>query len=428
MILIKKNLTGNFIFDYYSRIVVSIYPCVNSTENNNHCKSKDIIDYYLNNTYVGMYLKSITIDEKQIPMAIRYIESPFVTVGQNFFRDFQVFLKIVETKNDDNIIFKTKKTRKLLQLDNTKPMSTLNNKIYDNSFRDISIKLSEKKTVYKRSYEKLTNALYKAGGIMPAIYYIIKISLFLPVKTVYEINAINKVFKFDISKTNKKINERNISKISFNFNNYSLISKKEMKENSINKLKIKNDEDNKDNSKNISYPEFLYLNKNSDFNLKMQNIKDIQSDNSPYNKYNKDNSNNNFLINNIINRKKRRNSNSFSNLKENLKNEIKGRRKRINKEKNNHCIVDRIKINWYQFLCYFPLKQCSNDIKINLAKNGRKFYKQNLDVINVFKNMMMRKKLYEYILANKKIFGLSDNNNISFFEKPIIYDNSIIIK
>ena len=34
----KKNLTGHFNFDHYSQIIISLYKCVNSTENNNHCK------------------------------------------------------------------------------------------------------------------------------------------------------------------------------------------------------------------------------------------------------------------------------------------------------------------------------------------------------------------------------------------------------
>ena len=99
----NKNLTGHFVFDYYSEIVIKFFPCINTTENNNHCKSKEIIDYYLNNTYLGMFLQSYTIDENEIPMIRNYIENPFTTVGQNFFRDFQVLLKIIEIDDDTGI-------------------------------------------------------------------------------------------------------------------------------------------------------------------------------------------------------------------------------------------------------------------------------------------------------------------------------------
>ena len=149
-------------------------------------------------------------------MTKNYIESPFTTIGQNFYRNYQIFFKILETEDENNIIFKAKEFRKMLQFESTKEMSSINRKVYDDSFCDITIKLSDKKIVYKRSYDKSTNALYKAGGIMPVIYNIIKICLLIPVKTVYEINAINKVFKFDITKSIKKKNERNISKSIYN--------------------------------------------------------------------------------------------------------------------------------------------------------------------------------------------------------------------
>ena len=413
----KIDLIGHFIFDQYSQIVISFYPCVNSTENNNHCKSKNIIDYYLNSTYVGMFLKSITIDEKQIPMTIDYLENPFTTVGQDFFRDYQVLLKIVETEDDDNIIYTSKKFRKLLQFDYTKEMFTLNRKVYDDSFCDLTIKLSDIKTVYKKSYEKLSDALYKVGGIMPVIYYIIKICLWIPVKTVYEINAVNKLFKFDIKRTSKNLNERSISKNIINFNNCNRISKKEIKENSFNKLKLKNDEDIKDNSNFFYNPEFLYFNKNPDPNIIIQNVKDIQSDNSPNKIYNPNISNNNSIMKNVINQRKWSNCNLFNNFRENMMKEII---KNKNKNDDSKYVIDMIKINWYQFLCYYPARQCSNNIKIKLAENGRKLYMQNLDVINVFKIIMMMKMLFNNKSKNKRIFDFSDNNNSSFYDKPIV--------
>ena len=420
----KKNLTGNFAFDHYSRIIISFYPCINSTENNNHCKSQNIIDYYLNTTYVGVILQSITVDEKQIPMTRNYIETPFTTVGQYFYTDYQIVLKIVETEVDDNIIYKSKKFKKMLQFESTKEMSSINRKVYDDSFCDITIKLTNQKTVYKKNYEKLPNALWKAGGIMPVIYYIIKVCLWLPVKTVYEINAINKVFKFDMTKIIKKNAERNISKIICNFNNDPRILKNEIKKNKLNILKIKNYEDIKDNNKNFSYPKFLYLKKNPDLNLKTQNLKDIQSENSANNIYNINFSNNNFLMGNIINHKKRTNNNSpFNNFKDDMEKEIKDCGKNVNKQEGSKYIIDEVNISWYQFLCYYPFKQCSNNIKITLIENGRLFYTKNLDVINVFQNTLMVKKLYDYMLKNKRVFGLSDNNKISFYDKPIINDD-----
>ena len=38
---------------------------------------------------------------------------------------------------------------------------------------------------------------------------------------------------------------------------------------------------------------------------------------------------------------------------------------------------------------------------------------------------MMRKRLYEYMLTNKRIFGLSDNDYIPYYNKSIISDNKL---
>ena len=419
----KKNLTGNFAFDHYSRIVISFYSCVNSTENNNHCKSKDEIDYYLNSTYVGVTLLSVTIDEKHIPMTRNYVESPFTTVGENFFKDYQLSFKIIETEEDDGIILKSKKFGKTLQFESTKEMASINRKVYDDSFCDITIKLSDRKTVYKKSYEKIPNALYKVGGIMPVIYYIIKICLLIPVKTIYEINAINKVFKFDMTKIIKKRNERGISKIICNFNSDSKILKNKIKEDNLNVLKSNIDENIKNNSKNTPIPESLYFKNNTDLNIKIQNIIDIQNDSSA-NINNKNLVKKNFLMKNIFKHKKRSNNSPFSNFRENIEKENKNYKKYTNHQEESKYIVDMIKISWYQFLCHYPFKHCSHNIKIILAENGRKFYMQNLDIINVFQNIIMMKKLYDYFLTNKRIFGFHNyNNDISFYDKPIITDD-----
>ena len=132
--------------------------------------------------------------------------------------------------------------------------------------------------------------------------------------------------------------------------------KKEIKENNLDLLKIRNEEDIKDDNNNIYIPEVLYFKKNSNLNLKMQNIKDNKSDSSSNNIYNKNVSNNNFLLKNINNQKKSSSNNLFNNFKQNIEKEIKNHRKNINKQEDNKLIIDIIKIKWYQFSCYYTLK------------------------------------------------------------------------
>ena len=414
----KKNLTGNFIFDHYSKIVISFYPCINNTENNNHCKPKNIIDYYLNNTYVGMYLQSSTIDENQIPMTRTYIESPYTTIGQNFFKDYQILLKIVETEDDTGLISKYKKYKKLLQIDETISMFSLNRKINDDSFCEISIALSDKKTVYKREYERIQNAISKAGSIMTLICTIIQFFFWLPVKIFYEVSVINKVFRFDMKKTkNKKMNQNQISSYLKSSDNYDKKSKSNSIELNIDEIKNENEENFKGISKDhnfnfISYKRKSYSHINN-FNTKANHHKDLNI------KFLQDNSGN-ILINDEL-KKRNFNINQISNI---YKKSLENNQYKRGKKRNEKGIVDVKKFSCCQLLCYYPINLYSNNNKINLAKNAQNFFRKTLDVISVFQNIVTNQKISKLILKNKKIFRSSEKE-IFYNNKPFISDNRI---
>ena len=398
----KKNLTGNFVFGHYSRIVISFYPCVNSTENNNHCKPKNIIDYYLNNTYVSMYLQSITIDEKQIPMSRNYLESQYTTVSQYSFKDYQILLKIIETEDDTGIITNSKKYKKILQYDFTKNMIVLNRKIYDNSFCEMTIKLSDKKTVYKRGFEKIQHAFSKSGSVMTLVCSLIQFCSWLPVKIIYEVNVINKVFRLDMNLTKKKkMNESHISKYLINTENRIKKYRHNTNELKIDVMKNENEE----NDREIN-------NENNFIPLKSRSISNIKKINSKTNHHNdlsiklmQDNSGN-ILMNDIL-KKQTFNINHIPNIyKEGLENSQYKIRERKKSVKNEKHIVDIIKFNCCQLLCYYPIKHCSNNIKINLARNAQKFIRKTLDIVSVFQNVVHSQKISRLILKNQRILGI----------------------
>ena len=421
----KKNLTGHFVFGHYSKIIISFYPCVNTTENNNHCKPKNIIDYYLNNTYVSMLLQSITIDENQIPMTRTYIENPFTTVSQNFFKNYQVNLKIVETIDDTGMIIDHKNKRKLLQYDYISDMFALNSRVNDgDAFCQIDIKLSDRKTIYRRKFEKINDAFSRSGSVMTLIYYIILFCSWLPVKSVYEVNVLNKVFRFDMNtiKT-KKTNEINISRhvISFNIENH------------VKKDKCNNNELNIDNIKNENEENIKEIIKNNNFNLinsekkSDYNINKIKIKNNLFNDLNirhiEDNSGNILMNNGLQKQSFNLNINQIPNIFRTENNQYKRKKKRGRVEDSEKRIVDAIKFNCFQLLCYYPIKYCSNN-KINILKNAQRFFKSTMDVTNVFKNVITSQKIFKLVVKNQKIFGIDDKEFYSCIN-PIISYNRI---
>ena len=53
------TLSGGFKYDKFSYIRIKIQPCINSTENNFHCKPQNIIDSYLSSAYFSILIKDI---------------------------------------------------------------------------------------------------------------------------------------------------------------------------------------------------------------------------------------------------------------------------------------------------------------------------------------------------------------------------------
>ena len=48
----NETLLGHFNYDYYSMFFIQLFPCKNTTKNNNHCKPLEVIDYYLKETFL----------------------------------------------------------------------------------------------------------------------------------------------------------------------------------------------------------------------------------------------------------------------------------------------------------------------------------------------------------------------------------------
>ena len=91
---------------------------------------------------------------------------------------------------------------------------------------------------------------------------------------------------------------------------------------------------------------------------------------------------------------------------------------------NEKNIVDIIKFNCCQLLCYYPTRHCTNDIKINIAKNAQKYFRKTMDIISIFQNVVTGQKIFKLVVKNQKMFGIYDKE-IYYYNKPIIGSNII---
>ena len=200
---INHILKGHYIYDEYSLYSISIFPCVNKTENNYSCKSKEEIENKIENSLFSVEMESIGLNPNNHSYPAQPIaENLYTSIGTEFIREFHIFLEIVQIQTDENLIFENFKKENFLRYSKNTPMLSIKKNIMKegNSVCDFELKLSDKIKVQKRSYTKIYSSLSNTGGAMVFIRVLIVLFSFLPVQTLHELNVINKLFKIDKSK------------------------------------------------------------------------------------------------------------------------------------------------------------------------------------------------------------------------------------
>ena len=130
-----------------------------------------------------------------------------------------------------------------------------------------------------------------------------------------------------------------------------------------------------------------------------------------------------MLMNNLL-RKRSINVNNLPNIfKDCSENNLyRWRQRRWLTTESKH-IVDIIKFNCCQLICYYPTRHCSNDIKINLAKKTQEFFRKTMDVINVFQNIISSNKIFKLIAKNQRTFNIYDKELFNYYNKQVISYN-----
>ena len=241
---VNFTLKGHSSYDDYSFFNISFYPCKNTTENNNHCKSISEIGKRIDGNFVSMYFETVSLTPEDYKEPTKpKATNVFTSIGKGFFREFYVYLKIAEIDTDNGLIIEKLKKERYLQYDETTPMHSLRDESMfnpENSFCDVSVKLSDSMRKQKRTYTKITEVFYNTGGLMECIATILSIISFYPVKTLFEIDMINQLFKYNIKDNNLIIKTDN----TFCYSKTNIKFEEQMKN-----VIFRNNEDNKKKGK-----------------------------------------------------------------------------------------------------------------------------------------------------------------------------------
>ena len=416
------NLIGGYKYDRMSYFRIKLYPCLNNSENNNHCKPQEIIDQYLKGGYFSIITKDIGLNPSNYNFPIiPTLQDLYTTIDKKMFRDYILYYGITEIQTDIGLFFEDIKIKKYLQF--RKETSTFffrnESEYYEGkAMISIAFRLDDLINIQKREYLKITEVFSTVGGYMQLLSTIFNLLTFLSNKYIPHLKIINSIFNFNLKqkKMIMKINsikDLNLIYFSKNCNNCILLPSKKNKfqnNNNINNSKninISNNISNNsliaiDNNENSSVINILNNKKNKNFKfIKTENSKNILMDkknkrNSSFvkSRYSPDKNNNNQKQK-YIHRIGSYYPNKMESIEEKRENDSKYESgKDINiilKE-----IIDHIKINMFEYYCFKSISKKRNEIE--LFTTGVSLYKKRMDIVNVFTLLLLTEK---YLLGKE---------------------------
>ena len=196
------TLTGGNKYDRMSYFRIKLYPCLNNSENNNHCKPQEIIDQYLKGGYFSIIIKDFGLNPTNYSFPILpKLQYLFTTIDKQIFRDFILYYGINEIQTDVGLLYEDVKIKKYLQF--RKEISSFYFR-YESEYYDgkamisIAIRLDDLINIQKRKYTKLPEVFSKIGGCIQFLYTIFTLISEIPNKLIQQIKIINEIFNFNL--------------------------------------------------------------------------------------------------------------------------------------------------------------------------------------------------------------------------------------
>ena len=112
------TLLGGYKYDRMSYFRIKLYPCLNKSDNNNHCKPQDVIDQYLKGGYVSIITKDIGLNPSNYNFPIiPTLQDLYTTIDKKIYRDYIIYYGITEIKTDIGLFLKILKLKNIYNLE-----------------------------------------------------------------------------------------------------------------------------------------------------------------------------------------------------------------------------------------------------------------------------------------------------------------------
>ena len=138
--------------------------CVNTSENNNKCKSAQEIDDKLTGGFLGIFMTDLSIipSDYKNPSNI-YGKNLFSSFQKDFLTDVWFYMKTIEVNTDSGLLIQKMNKETYLAYDSHFTTSDYRK---DEVFLNLHFRLSQTTEIYDRTYDKLQAIAAELGGIM----------------------------------------------------------------------------------------------------------------------------------------------------------------------------------------------------------------------------------------------------------------------
>ena len=389
------NLEGHFSYLQYSFFYIEFFPCVNNSNitDGNKCEPKEIIEYYLDNTFVSLEMEDIELTPKNFEKPIRERNvDVYTTVGAKLFEELHVFFEVVNIETDMDWFgfdeFENIKSQIYLKYDETFIMSNIIQKdVYKTGekFADVTLKLSENMRTQRRVYTKFVTILGDVGGFMEVIFTLFRIISSFSVDILYEVSMVNRLFNFDLNK--KKVVLKEITDIEDD--KTATFSKKKRK-------REKEKEKDSENEKNPDQNDINIINPRKRTHRKT--TKSLTQKKSIYN-YNLNDLNNR----NLSSSKSKAHIPDDADL-DNKKTVFEN--SKVDSSYNEKSLVKKIRMNRaciYLWFCFVRRRRITENVLLN---EGMDLISKRLDIFNIFEKIYKAEQRNEPL--TNKVFSMSN--------------------
>ena len=164
------TFAGGYKYERMTYIRIRIYPCVNSTKNNNGCKSQEEIDFYLSSGYFSIVLKDFGLNPSNYSNPVLpTLQDLYTTIDKSLLKNYMLNFGVTEIHTDTGLINEKVKIERYLKFRKELENFTYREEKDYHEGRSlilVQLRLEDTIQIQKRAYTKISEIFSRIGGYM----------------------------------------------------------------------------------------------------------------------------------------------------------------------------------------------------------------------------------------------------------------------